>query len=366
MSESGSAAVPTDELPAERQEPKLSVTAGFRQWLFDQQVSLAFTSYQTGRLILVGLGPDGRLSLNRQNYKRAMGLHYSDGVLHLAGATQIWRMENLLDPGQYVNGAFDCMLIPRVGHVTGYVDTHDLSVDRSGRVIFVNTRFSCLATLDDRHAFQPVWKPPFISALQPEDRCHLNGLAMENGVPRVVTAANTTDTENGWRELPKEGGVAVDVASNAIIVSGLSMPHSPRLHKGALWLQDSGRGFLLRIDMKTGQQEKVVFCPGFLRGMAMHGDYAIAALSQARHGNFKDLSLQLELDSRGEEPWCGLVIIDLNKGEIVEFLRIEAGFTELFDVAVLPGVRNPMSVGLETQEFQSAIRFNSEFAPVEP
>jgi uncharacterized protein (TIGR03032 family) len=347
-------------------EPRLSISPGFRQWLLDQQVSLAFTSYQTGRLLLAGVDPQGRLAFNKQNYFRAMGLHYADGTLHLAGAFQIWRLENLLNPGEFADGAYDCMLVPRAAHTTGYIDAHDLAIDGTGRTIVVNTRYSCLATLDERFSFRPVWKPPFITALYPEDRCHLNGLAMEGGVPRFVTSVNTTDVENGWRELPRDGGVVIDVDSSEIVTSGLSMPHSPRIHDGALWVQDSGRGFLLRIDRQSGKAEPIAFCPGFLRGMAMHGRFAVAALSQARHGSFKELPLQEELDRRGIQPWCGIVIIDLEQGAVVEHLRIDGGFTELFDLAVLPGVRNPMSIGIQSDEIVRTVRFNPDFAPLAP
>jgi uncharacterized protein (TIGR03032 family) len=346
--------------------PNLSVTAGMREWLLEQQVSLAFSSYQTGRLLTMGVSPDGLLTFNKQNYRRAMGLHYHAGTLHIAALFQIWRLENMLDPGQYANDAYDCVLVPRTAHTTGYVDAHDLAVDKWGRVVFVNTRFSCLATIDERHSFRPLWKPPFITALYPEDRCHLNGLAMEDGVMRYVTAVNSTDTSEGWRDRPRDGGVVIDVQSNEILNGALSMPHSPRISNGVLYVQDSGRGFLVRIDRKTGKKEDIAFCPGFLRGMAIHNGYAIVALSQARHGHFGDLPLQKELDSRKTEPWCGIVLIDLANGEIAEFMRINSGFTELFDVTVLPGVRNPMSVGPGTEEILHTIRFEPQFALLQP
>jgi uncharacterized protein (TIGR03032 family) len=352
--------------PADIEAPNLSVSPGLRQWMLAQQLSIAFTSYQTGRLLLMGVGPDGLLAFSKQDYKRAMGLHYADGVLHLAAVYQIWRLHNMLDPGQYANNAYDCVLIPRTAHTTGYVDAHELAIDKAGRVIFVNTRFSCLATIDERHSFRPVWKPPFISGLYPEDRCHLNGLAMEDGVPRYVTAVNTTDVEDGWRETPGEGGVVVDVPSGEIVATGLSMPHSPRVHDGALWVLDSGRGFLVRIDPASGRSEDIAFCPGFLRGMTIHNGFAVVAVSQARHGSFGKLPLQKELDKRRAAAWCGLLVIDLANGKMIEYLRINSGFTELFDVAAIPGFRNPMSVGPATEEIVKSVRFNPEFAPLVP
>lgn len=43
-------------------------------WINSNQLSLAITTYQTNRLFLVGLKPDGRLSTLERLYERAMGL----------------------------------------------------------------------------------------------------------------------------------------------------------------------------------------------------------------------------------------------------------------------------------------------------
>jgi uncharacterized protein (TIGR03032 family) len=158
--------------------------------------------------------------------------------------------------------------------------------------------------------------------------------------------------------------VLVEVPSGRVVNDTLSMPHSPRLHGGRLWVLDSGRGYLVRIDPATGNKEDVVFCPGFSRGMAMHGGFAIIALSQARHGDFGELALQAELERRKTEPWCGLIVVDLARGEIVEHLRIESGFTELFDVAAIAGFRNPLSLGVGSEEILRNVRFNPDYAPL--
>ena len=149
--------------------PILSFSPTLAHWLLANRLSLAFTSYQTGRLLMMGVGPDGRIAFNKQNYTRAMGMHYDPrGILHLASAYQVWRLENILDPGQFANRAYDAVFVPRVGHTTGYVDAHDLGIDKWGRVIFVNTRFSCLATLDERQSFRPLWirRPSFRASIR--------------------------------------------------------------------------------------------------------------------------------------------------------------------------------------------------------
>lgn len=338
---------------------------GFSQWLALHNCSIAFTSYQTGQLFLVGVMPDGSLSLHQRNFIRAMGLWADEQSLLLAGLAQIWRFENVLGPNERANEHFDRLYVPRRGQTVSDLDVHEMGIDAAGRLIFVNTKYSCLATDSVQHSFKPVWRPPFISRLAPEDRCHLNGLAMDNGVPRFVTAVATTDIVDGWRAHRRDGGVVVDVSTDAIVAEGLSMPHSPRVYGGALWLLDSGNGQLLRIDVENGSREVVTFCPGFMRGLAFHAGHAIIGLSLARHeGVFTGLNLQDELDRRKTEAWCGIQIVNTRNGDIVEWLRLEGGIRELFDVQVLPGVRCPMALPTFGPDLASFITIEAPDRPL--
>jgi len=176
-----------------------------------------------------------------RTFNRCMGLWGDGQTLWMSSLYQLWHFENVLTPGEQYNG-HDRLYVPRVGYTTGDLDIHDLAVDGGGRVVFLNTRFSCLATLSEKCSFTPLWRPPFISKLAAEDRCHLNGLALDEGQPRYVTAVSTSDVTDGWRDRRRDGGVVVDVRSNQVIASGLSMPHSPRVHQGRLWLLNSGTG----------------------------------------------------------------------------------------------------------------------------
>ena len=127
----------------------------------------------------------------------------------------------------------------------------------------VNTRFSCLATLDHEHSFVPRWRPPFVTALSPEDRCHLNGLAVVDDVPAYVTALGQTDEPDGWRPDKVSGGILMDIETSEIIVSGLCMPHSPRWQDGHLWVLESGEGRLGIVDLDRGRVDEVARLPGF-------------------------------------------------------------------------------------------------------
>ncbi|WP_157216688.1 TIGR03032 family protein [Flavisphingomonas formosensis] len=349
---------------ADEGKTNISVSRGMAGWLRSNAVSLAFTSYQTGQLFLVGVLPSGSVSFNQQNFSRAMGVCWQPGRLYLGSLFQLWRLENMLRPGELGNKAFDAVMVPRNAQTTGDVDIHEVGVDRAGRVIFVNTRYSCLCTLDLTHSFRPIWKPPFISKLAAEDRCHLNGMAMADGAPRYVTAVSRSDVLNGWRERRHEGGVLIEVESGRIVTDQLSMPHSPRVDGGQVYALDSGRGQLIRIDPQTGARADIAFCPGFLRGMALHNGHAIVTVSKPRDGTFSGLALDGTLKARDADPWCGVLIVNLSTGDIVEWIRLEGHIGELFDVAAMPGIACPMSLGPGTLEIQNTISFDSDVRPL--
>jgi uncharacterized protein (TIGR03032 family) len=341
--------------------PSLEITSSrqFSAWLGEQKSSLAFTTYQVGKVFFIGLQPTGKLSVFERNFDRCMGLWADSSRLYLSSLYQLWRFENALEPGQFHNG-YDCMYVPQVGYVTGDLDVHDLAVDVSDKVVFVNTLFNCLATVSEKYSFIPLWQPPFISKLAAEDRCHLNGLAMREGKPNYVTVVSQSDVVDGWRDRRQDGGCLIDINSNEVILRGLTMPHSPRWYQGKLWLLNSGAGYFGYADLERGVFEPVTFCPGYLRGCAFVGDFAIVGTSKAR-GNktFSGLALDENLRSRDAEPRCGLLVIDLRTGDIVHWLRIEGIVEELYDVVVLPGVQRPMAVGFKTDEIRRIVTIGS-------
>jgi uncharacterized protein (TIGR03032 family) len=312
-------------MPAMTGEARLEILSsrGLPGWLAAQALSLAFTTYQAGKLFLLGLQPGGRLALFERTFNRCMGLCAHPGGLWMSSLYQLWRFENVLAPGQEHEG-HDRLYVPMASHTTGDIDVHDIAVQADGRVVFVNTLFSCLATVSPRASFAPLWRPAFVSRLAAEDRCHLNGLALADGAPAYVTLVGRSDVADGWREHRRRGGCVLDVRTGATVVEGLSMPHSPRVVGDALWLLEAGSGFLGRVDRARGAFERVVFCPGYARDDAV-------------------------------EPRCGLLVVDLRSGDIVHWLRLDGVVEELYDVVALPGVRRPMALGFNNEEIQRTI-----------
>ena len=337
------------------EKPWLEVTCdgGFTAWMVEHDVSLACTTYQTGKLLLLGRKPDGGLAVFERNFERAMGLWADGQRLWMSTQFQLWRMENLLRPGESYR-EHDRLFVPKEGITTADLDIHDVAVDERGRLVFAATGFNCLGTTDERYSFAPLWRPPFISALAAEDRCHLNGMAMEAGRVRYVTAVSTSDAREGWRERRGDGGVVLDVPSGKVVASGFSMPHSPRVHGGELWVLDSGTGQIGQV--ARGKFEPLAFCPGYLRGLALVGNFAVAGLSKARErSTFGGLALDGELERHGQEAQCGIQIIDTRTGELAHWVRFEGMVTELYDVALLPGVVRPMAFGFRTEEIKQTV-----------
>jgi uncharacterized protein (TIGR03032 family) len=300
--------------------------------------SLLVSTYQTGKLIVARNDATG-LNTHFRNFDKPMGMAVAPGRFALGTRTEVWDFRNMPEvaPKLEPQGTHDACFLPRNRHTTGDIAIHEIAFAQ-GELWAVATAFSCLATLDAQHSFVPRWKPPFISELGPGDRCHLNGLAIVDDAPKYVTALGTTDEPGAWRERKADGGVVIDVPSGEIVLSGLSMPHSPRLVNGRLVFLQSGKGELCSADLQTGEIETIAELPGFTRGMEILGPVAFIGLSQIRESStFGNLPLVERLDERV----CGVWAVSLESGQTVGFLRFEDFVQEIFDVTLLPGVRFP-------------------------
>ncbi len=331
---------------------EINASRGFEAWLDALRTGIAFTTYQVGKIFLIGLKPDGKLWVFNRDIGRCLGIGVAGHELWVAGGTQVLRYADAMEGQTRATKGTDALYVPQAGYFTGDLDAHDIALTAAGETVFVNTRFNCLATVSQTHSFRPLWKPPFISRLAAEDRCHLNGLALADGHPKYVTCVSQSDTFDGWRDHRQGGGVVVDVQSGAVVCEGLSMPHSPRVHGGRLWVLNSGTGELGRVDVETRKFEPLCFCPGYLRGLAFAGEhFALVGLSKPRDNKtFSGLPLDAALTRRDIAPRCGIYVIDLRSGDVVHSLSIEGIVTELYDVATLPDIRQPSMVGLAGEE----------------
>src|SRR6185369_3064873 len=148
----------------------------------------------------------------------------------------------------------------------------------------------------------------------------------------------------------------VDIETGDIVCSGLSMPHSPRWHDGALWVLNSGRGELGRVNLATGSFDPVCFCPGYLRGLAFIDRFALVGLSKPRENRtFAGLPLDAALHERNIAARCSLYVVDTRTGDIAHSVGIEGVVTELYDVTVIPDAKQPSMIGLNSEEQKRTI-----------
>ena len=344
------------ERPVARPEPvafHFSQTDSFAPLLRRLGVSLLVSTYQANKLLVIR-EQQGGLSILVRSFDRPMGLAADARRMALGTRDQVWHFRNAPDiaPRLEPSGVHDACFIPRASHVTGDIGVHEVAWGGPGseELWLVNTRFSCLCTLDPNFSFVPRWRPPFITRLAAEDRCHLNGVAVVDGQPRYVTALGQSDTRDGWRANKPHGGVFMSVPDGRIVADGLCMPHSPRWHEGALLMLESGTGRLHQIDPATGVRRLVADgLAGFARGLAIVGPYAFIGLSKIRPAS---AMAGVPLAERREELKCGVAVVDLRIGRVVAAVDFETAVEEVFDVQILPGQRFPDVLGFQKDTVQ--------------
>ena len=305
-------------------------------------VSLVVSTYQAGKVVAVGVAQD-QLTLSYHNFERAMGLAVKPDGIAVGARAQVWFLRSAADLAAQIEpaGRHDACFLTRSAHYTGEIQAHELAW-AGDELWVVNTAFGCLCTLDGRHSFVPRWRPPFITSLAAEDRCHLNGLAMADGVPKYVSVLAETDTPQGWRPNKVTSGCLIDVASGQTVARGFAMPHSPRVHRGRLWMLHSGAGQLVLVEPTSGRTETVTELPGYMRGLAFYDRFAFVGLSKIREtSTFGGMPIA----ERRPELKCGVGVVDLDTGRLAAHLEFVTGVEEIFDVQVLPGARCPVLSG---------------------
>lgn len=305
--------------------------------------SLVVSTYQAGKVFTVGVH-ESKFVIQFHHFEQAMGVARTPTGLAIGTKRQIWMLP--AGPPELARrvkpeGSHDVAFLARQAHFTGPIMGHDLA-SCDGSLWVVNTLFNCLCTLEPNASFVPRWRPPFITEIATGDRCHLNGLAADDRAPRFVTALGETDTEAGWREGKRDGGCLIDVTSGEVLVRGLSMPHSPRLARGELWLLNSGHGRLERYDPASRTTVPVATLPGYTRGLDLFGGLAFVGLSRVRE---TAVFGGLPLDDRRDQLRCGVAVVECQSGQVVATLFFKSGVEEIFDVRVLPGYRNPVLSG---------------------
>ncbi len=336
-------------------------------------ISLAVTSYQSQRLFFVR--SDGeQIDTNFKNFPRPMGIYADDSRLTLGTLTQVLefkRNDALLN--KIKNGALDdtdkmprkllekdpermaalkekrkkeladvkkadALYFSRASLTTGMINIHDIAWGDDGLWV-VNSTFSCLSTLSPDYSFIARWKPSFITELVPEDRCHLNGMAMKEGKPKYVTTFNKSNERDSWvKNNDRHDGTLIDVDTNEILLDGLIMPHSPRYYNGRVYVCESGTGKVLAYDPETRKVSEVIKLQGFPRGLNFYGPLMFVGLSKTRSSDIKN---PIPISKEYEETFSGVWIINMEDHQEVAHIKFSGDLDQIYDIAVVPGAVNP-------------------------
>lgn len=315
--------------------------------------SLLVSTYQAGQLIAIGLDESGQVNFSFRRFDKAMGVAVDATTIIVGGRDQVWTLRQRPDIAGRIppTGRYDRCYLPRSSVFTGAFQGHELAWGRAadGRpdLWVVNTGFSALVGLHPDHNFVRRWQPPFITAMANEDRCHLNGMALRDGLPAYVTCLAPSDERGGWRRLPPDSGVVLDVPSGQVVTSGMHMPHSPRWYGGHLFVLNSGMGHLQRVDTASGERATIAALPGYTRGLAFHGNLAFVGLSRIRETSTFG---RVPLVDHHDELKCGVGVIDITTGQTVATLEFLNGVEEIFDLQLLPGARSVALSGSSNDE----------------
>jgi len=330
---------------------KISVSYSFQEWLSAIGGTVAVTN-MGGGLIMVSC-PQGKVRLKWNAFIRATGLAIEGGNLILGTEHSIHYFMNFpkLAP-TYPNaepGTYDGLYLPRRTYYTGRINTHDIAVGAEGALWIANTSYSCICGLSDQASFDPRWKPPFVSLLTPEDRCHLNGLTIKDGYPKYVTCLGATDVMRGWKPLINTGGLLMDTDSNEFVLKDLAMPHSPRWYNGKLYFLNSAAGEFCVVDIARGKYDVICALPGMVRGLSFVGDTAIIGLSLLRAKNYSEMPRR-PVEDRFDKLICGVALVNLKSGAPFGLLQFTSVIGELYETGFIPGLRNPLLISPENKD----------------
>jgi uncharacterized protein (TIGR03032 family) len=345
-----------EQQPQAKQEINFTYAQNIVEVCKKLNITIILTTYQTNKVMMIGQ-ENNQFDIRYKEFSRPMGMCKKDGRIYAGLGHGIYQFSNFTGVAQTLDegsGRYDACYMPQNIHFTGDIDIHEMEFVKD-ELYFINTKFSCLCIKEPNSSFKPVWKPPFISLLQPVDKCHLNGFCTRDGEPRYVTMLGKTDEPLGWRANKANGGLLMDIQTNTILADGLSMPHSPRWYQEKLYVLESGKGALSYFDFETKKIVEIARIPGFTRGFDIVGNLAFIGVSKVRESaTFSGLEIT-KLPKRVSGVW----VVDLSTGNIVSFVEFTSGLDEVFAITVLPHRKMEM-FGFDSDESKANYMISAE------
>lgn len=331
-----------------------SYTDNMPKLLHGLNISLIASSYQAQRIFFIR--SDGsKINTHFKVFKRPMGIAVDEESITLGTFDRVIKFirsdasKEIFEDSEKIDSCF----IANAIHITGMINIHDIAYGNEGLYI-VNSAFSCISKLTSNYSFEPYWKPDFISELVPEDRCHLNGMALRDGKPRYVTTFNTLDKEGSWKKSKdKSQGTLIDIKNNEILLNNLYMPHSPRYKDGKIYFCESGKGFVYSYDIKTKEKSVLVELNGFTRGIDIYGPLMFVGTSKIRDSNETSI-LSME---NNENTFCGIYVINLENNTIIGEIIFKGDIEQIYDISILSGTSYPELIEPDNENLKKIYNF---------
>ena len=265
------------------------------------------------------------------------------GVVHVASTRNPNQVFDLM-PVRALSGARNGArplrtpgpLVPvRSRFLPGRLYLHDLAFV-GGRLHANAVGQNAVVRLDEDGGYTRVWWPRCIETghgpVFGRNHLQLNSIAAGPDLRRSFFSASCARVgarRPGHRNFPVDRrGVIFSGATREPIATGLTRPHSARLARGRLWVDDSGYGQLALV--RDGRIEPVVQLPGWTRGLAFRGRIAFVGTSRVLP-RFRQYAPGLDL----ERSVCGVHAVDTDSGRILGSLTWPYG-NQIFAVDWVP------------------------------
>ncbi|MFN8545015.1 MAG: DUF4915 domain-containing protein [Candidatus Binatia bacterium] len=227
-------------------------------------------------------------------------------------------------------------LVPvRTRFFPGGLYLHDLAL--IGGVLHANAvGQDAVVRLGERGDYTRVWWPRCVERrgrpVVDGNRLQLNSIAAGATLAASYFTASTDapgGSRPGHRNFPVDGrGVVFSGRTREPIARGLTRPHSARLRRGRVWVDNSGYGELGVAE--RGRFTPVVRLPGWTRGLAFHRGVAFVGTSRVLP-RFRHYAPGLDVDRSA----CGVHAVELASGRVLGSLVWPYG-NQIFAVEPLP------------------------------
>jgi uncharacterized protein (TIGR03032 family) len=217
----------------------------------------------------------------------------------------------------------------------GRLYLHDLVV-LNGSLMAAAAGMNTVVRISPDGRCRPVWWPACVDGDGgphfERNYLQLNSIATGNSLRTSFFSASSDRMSRrrpGHRNFAVDGkGVVFDGRTREVCCRGLTRPHAARLHRGQLWVLNSGYGQVGRVS--GGRFEPAATLTGWTRGLAFCGPIAFVGVSRVLP-RFRQYAPGLSL----ERSRCGLCAVCTTTGRVLAALSWPDG-NQIFGIECMP------------------------------